>query len=47
MARDIIHKAVRAALENDDWVITDDPLKIDLEEEEKYIEEKKIIEWIR
>ncbi|MCB9295796.1 MAG: hypothetical protein H6559_22135 [Lewinellaceae bacterium] len=47
MARDIIHNAVRAALENDDWVITDDPLKIDLEEEEKYIEEKKIIEWIR
>lgn len=38
MARDIIHEAVRAALENDNWVITDDPLKIDLEEKEKYFE---------
>lgn len=25
-ARDIVHDAVRAALEKDDWVITDDPL---------------------
>lgn len=29
MARDSIHKAVRSALENDGWIVTDDPLNIE------------------
>jgi hypothetical protein len=28
MARDLFHYAVRAALEKEKWVITDDPLKV-------------------
>lgn len=28
MARDIIHEAVKEALEKDDWKITDDPLRL-------------------
>ena len=28
MARDTFHNAVRAALENEQWIITDDPLEI-------------------
>jgi XisH protein len=31
-ARDLFHLAVRNALEKDEWVITDDPLEIELEE---------------
>lgn len=29
--RDIIHNTVRLALENDDWIITDDPLIVKVE----------------
>jgi CRISPR/Cas system-associated exonuclease Cas4 (RecB family) len=32
MARDKYHHSVRVALEKDGWVITDDPLKLELEE---------------
>jgi CRISPR/Cas system-associated exonuclease Cas4 (RecB family) len=31
-ARDLFHQAVRNALEKEEWVITDDPLEIELEE---------------
>jgi XisH protein len=31
-ARDLFHLAVRNAVEKDEWVITDDPLEIELEE---------------
>ncbi len=31
MARDIIHNAVRLALENDGWLITDDPFNVKIE----------------
>jgi XisH protein len=30
MAKDLFHYAVRAALEKEDWVITDDPLKLEV-----------------
>jgi hypothetical protein len=32
MARDKYHNSVRAGLEKDGWVITDDPLKLELDE---------------
>ncbi|MEM1324421.1 MAG: element excision factor XisH family protein [Bacteroidota bacterium] len=38
MARDIIHDAVRKALEKDKWLITDDPLDIRLEGTTLYID---------
>ena len=38
MARDIIHASVREALEKDNWIITDDPLRIELIEESKAFE---------
>ncbi len=31
-ARDLFHAAVRQALEKEEWVITDDPLEVQLEE---------------
>jgi hypothetical protein len=30
MARDIIHEAVKAALINDGWIITDDPFRLEI-----------------
>lgn len=36
MARDIIHNAVRRALENDGWTITDDPLQVEVIKQEKH-----------
>ena len=38
MARDLIHEAVKAALINDGWTITDDPFVIKLEEDESFFE---------
>lgn len=32
MARDLVHDAVRAALEKENWVITDDPLSLSYED---------------
>lgn len=31
-ARDLFHQAVRTALEKEGWIITDDPLEVELEE---------------
>lgn len=31
-ARDLFHKAVKNALEKEDWIVTDDPLEIEFEE---------------
>jgi hypothetical protein len=31
MARDIIHNTVRLALENENWIITDDPFNVKIE----------------
>ncbi len=30
MARDLFHTAVKVALEKENWVITDDPLKVEV-----------------
>ena len=38
MVRDIIHQAVRIALEKDKWLITDDPLDVRLEGTTLYID---------
>lgn len=38
MARDFIHASVRLALEKDSWLITDDPLRIDLPNKIGYYE---------
>lgn len=55
MAKDLVHDAVRAALEKDGWIVTDDPLFIPYDEEtdffidlaaEKVIIAKKGIEKI-
>lgn len=37
-ARDIFHRAVRSALEKDEWIITDDPLSVKVDEIEFYID---------
>jgi hypothetical protein len=31
-ARDLFHQAVRTALEKEEWLITDDPLEVELED---------------
>jgi hypothetical protein len=31
-ARDLFHKAVKNALQKEDWIVTDDPLEIEFEE---------------
>ena len=31
-ARDLFHQAVRTALEKEQWLITDDPLEVELED---------------
>ena len=38
MARDFIHAAVRVSLEKDGWLVTDDPLRIDLPNKIGYYE---------
>lgn len=38
MAKDYIHQAVKQALINDGWTITDDPLKINLYKDERHYE---------
>ena len=38
MARDLIHEPVKTALQRDGWAITQDPLRIDLEEKIGYYE---------
>lgn len=38
MARDLIHEAVREALELEGWKVTDDPFSIILQEDETYFE---------
>ena len=38
MARDLIHEAVKTALKKDGWTITDDPFRIQLKEEGRYLE---------
>ncbi len=38
MAKDLIHDAVKAALINDDWTITDDPFKIELLDDDRTLE---------
>ncbi len=38
MARDIIHEAVRDALEKDGWTITDDPLRLRIPNSTKSLE---------
>ena len=46
MAKDKYHQVVRTALENDGWVITDDPYKIKLGKRRGYIDlgaEKSVI----
>jgi len=37
-AKDIIHRAVRTALEKDGWVITDDPLFVSFAQVQMYID---------
>ncbi|MFM7407701.1 MAG: XisH family protein [Cuspidothrix sp.] len=37
-AKDIFHDAVRKGLEKEDWVITDDPLRIEVGDVEMYID---------
>ena len=37
-AKDIFHDAVRIGLEKDGWVITDDPLRIEVGDVEMYID---------
>ncbi len=32
MAKDLFHNAVRRGLEKDQWIVTDDPLELELEE---------------
>ena len=38
MAKDLIHKAVRDAQEKDGWVVTKDPLTIDLPDDDTYFD---------
>ncbi|MFN8487368.1 MAG: XisH family protein [Caldilineaceae bacterium] len=37
-ARDLIHNAVRTALENDGWTITDDPLTLEYKDVQVFID---------
>lgn len=37
-ARDLIHDAVRTALENDEWTITDDPLSFEYRDVQVFID---------
>lgn len=37
-AKDIFHDAVRKGLEKEDWVITDDPLRLEVGDVEMYID---------
>lgn len=37
-AKDIFHEAVRIGLEKEGWVITDDPLRIEVGDVEMYID---------
>lgn len=38
MAKDHIHNSVKAALENEGWIVTDDPLTIDLSEDDTFFD---------
>ncbi|MCU0347370.1 MAG: XisH family protein [Saprospiraceae bacterium] len=38
MAKDFIHEAIKAALQNDGWHIANDPLTIDLTEDDTYFD---------
>lgn len=38
MAKDRIHNAVKAALENEGWIVSDDPLTIDLSEDDTFFD---------
>jgi len=38
MARDVIHSSVKLALEKDGWLVTEDPLRIDLDDVGNYYE---------
>jgi hypothetical protein len=38
MAKDVIHDAIKTALQNDGWSVTHDPLTIDLAEDDTYFD---------